>query len=525
MGQRITPAESAPSGASTRRRGLRARGGTRALLAVLAVLASPAGARQTCEVVERCRSPLGPSTELCDSTGPAGTPFVRGVNCRFVEVDGFPREYIVYVPKDPGVGLDEPLPLVVMAHGSSGDGGKFLQISGWVEKAEEVGLVVVFPTALEVYSLDAGRCTTQWNKLGQENLIDLCTLPRQVRVANQTFIDYPLDAPWPADDVGFIDAVLEDAGAGLPLDPDRLFFTGFSNGAGFARRIALERSEVFAAAAWSGGGLGPLEAETPPARNLPLSVLLGECDEKLAAPLGFPAPDSACFSGTGDGIPTDPDAFLANPTAGDWLAALASAFGLDPATVETSRQSRSGSAEWSTPADTNDAGNGVTFTLLDGVGHEYPRCSELACNNPFRFSAADRFWQFFEATRPSSAPESVCPRDDERVLCLGRDGRFRLEVEWRTADGEGSGTAIPFTDDSGLFWFFSADNVELLVKVLDACALNGRFWVFAGASTDVGYTLRVTDTATGERAEYVNTLGVRSPAITDTDAFATCSAP
>ncbi len=41
-------------------------------------------------------------------------------------------------------------------------------------------------------------------------------------------------------------------------------------------------------------------------------------------------------------------------------------------------------------------------------------------------------------------------------------------------------------------------------------------------TTDVEYTLRVTDTASGEIQTYFNPLGVASPAITDTGAFATC---
>jgi hypothetical protein len=35
------------------------------------------------------------------------------------------------------------------------------------------------------------------------------------------------------------------------------------------------------------------------------------------------------------------------------------------------------------------------------------------------------------------------------------------------------------TTDTGAFWFFAAANVELIVKVLDGCALNGAHWVFA----------------------------------------------
>jgi len=108
-------------------------------------------------------------------------------------------------------------------------------------------------------------------------------------------------------------------------------------------------------------------------------------------------------------------------------------------------------------------------------------------------------------------------------LLLNRD-RFCVEVAWRDFQGNtGAGRVVPFgSDDSGLFWFFAPDNWEMLVKVLDGCGVNDRYWVFAAATTNVEYTLRVTDTANGVLEEYFNPLGTASPAITDTGAFATC---
>ncbi len=110
------------------------------------------------------------------------------------------------------------------------------------------------------------------------------------------------------------------------------------------------------------------------------------------------------------------------------------------------------------------------------------------------------------------------------TLCLG-DGRFQVDSTWRTAEGDlGVGQAVPLTGDSGTFWFFGPDNVEAIVKVLDACGLPAfrSFWVFAAGLTDVEVTLKVTDTVSGEVREYVNPLGTPFRAIQDTDAFATC---
>ena len=107
-------------------------------------------------------------------------------------------------------------------------------------------------------------------------------------------------------------------------------------------------------------------------------------------------------------------------------------------------------------------------------------------------------------------------------LCLN-SGRFQVEIDWRTATGTGVGEVVPFgSDDSGLFYFFNAENWELLIKVLNGCDINNRFWVFAAATTDVGYTLKVTDTERNQTRTYINPLGVAADAITDTSAFATC---
>lgn len=109
------------------------------------------------------------------------------------------------------------------------------------------------------------------------------------------------------------------------------------------------------------------------------------------------------------------------------------------------------------------------------------------------------------------------------ALCLN-GGRFRVEMEWQNFQGgEGPGRSPgPGTDDSGLFYFFNPNNWEMLVKILDGCNQNGHYWVFSAATTNVEYTLTVTDTDTSLESSYFNPLRTRSPAITDTTAFATC---
>jgi len=112
---------------------------------------------------------------------------------------------------------------------------------------------------------------------------------------------------------------------------------------------------------------------------------------------------------------------------------------------------------------------------------------------------------------------------DATTLCLNR-GRFRVTVEWEDgAGGSGVARVAPCgSPDTGVLWFFSPDNWEMMVKVLDGCGVNGHYWVFAAATTNVGYTLEVEDTSTGATSSYSNPVGAAAAALTDTDAFATC---
>lgn len=59
--------------------------------------------------------------------------------------------------------------------------------------------------------------------------------------------------------------------------------------------------------------------------------------------------------------------------------------------------------------------------------------------------------------------------------------RFDRGVAWRDprSGDAGVGRASNLTNGSGYFWFFHPDNLEIAVKVLDACAVNGHRWVFS----------------------------------------------
>lgn len=103
--------------------------------------------------------------------------------------------------------------------------------------------------------------------------------------------------------------------------------------------------------------------------------------------------------------------------------------------------------------------------------------------------------------------------------------RFCTWVEWRDFRGQrGVGRLVPHRSlDSVLFWFFSPDNWELSVKVLDGCAINGHYWVFLSAATDVEFTLSVKGLGRydlgGTLRTYRNDLGELARAGADLRAF------
>jgi streptogramin lyase len=109
----------------------------------------------------------------------------------------------------------------------------------------------------------------------------------------------------------------------------------------------------------------------------------------------------------------------------------------------------------------------------------------------------------------------------ESSIVLG-NGRFRVNAIWQSSTGSGLGHGIALTSDTGYFWFFDSANVELIVKVLDGCTLNGNKWVFAGGLTNVNVLLSVTDLTTQTVRTYVNPQGFAFQPIQDTSAFSTC---
>lgn len=122
-----------------------------------------------------------------------------------------------------------------------------------------------------------------------------------------------------------------------------------------------------------------------------------------------------------------------------------------------------------------------------------------------------------------SEPPPVPPTPDPDEFLWLRQSRFQVEAYWRTPLGtEGFAQPVPLTEETGAFWFFAAGNLELFLKVLDACDPFDRYWVFIAGLTDVEVQIVVRDLEGGATRTYFNPMGQPFQPILDASAFATC---
>jgi poly(3-hydroxybutyrate) depolymerase len=310
----------------------------------------------------------GPFGVPCDNTGVSGTPYAPGVNCRLMAVDGYTRQYIVWVP--PGVAAGAPA--VFMLHGGSGDGGLFLRISGWREKATREGFVAVFPTAVEHFVLEHRRFSTRWNNY---------ELPLEVDL-NRRPAGYPETSPWPADDVKFIRQIGGDLVQRLSIDPRRVFVAGFSSGGGMCARIGVEASDLVAAVACHSSGLHQVHETFVGSRNLSAFFTLGTKDQNALGVI------NAYLVASGQPpiteLPLTPSELERIPQIKSMISVNLDSFNLSSAPLTTTTGVTFTQLHAQTGQPGNGDGNEVFFTFLDDVTHQYPD------------TVPDFAWPFFE---------------------------------------------------------------------------------------------------------------------------------
>jgi polyhydroxybutyrate depolymerase len=267
------------------------------------------------------------------------------------------REFIIVTP--PGMKNDEPLPIVFFFHGAGGSAKQAARTYGWVDKARAKKFIVVFPEGLGVRADQPGSFVLNM----------------------RVWRDERSDIPGLVDDVHFFEQLLTEFESCLPVDPRRVFVTGFSNGAGMAFTLGAHFSDRIAA-------IAPVSSQSfvqidKLARPLPVYYLVGTADPLIpyaggtvTLPWGAirtwpPVQASVDTWAKLDGCPPRPE------TVSDEAGVRVLRYGPGEAHSE------------------------VLFTVVEGNGHHWPGTIEplprAICGPTLDpFSATDRIWKFFE---------------------------------------------------------------------------------------------------------------------------------
>ena len=142
-----------------------------------------------------------------------------------------PHTWFTSVPRQVKEHPERKVPLMMFFHGASDNPAEAAEMSKFHELGEREGFITVYPW---------GTNRTQWNS--------------------------SLEDPEAADDVGFAMALIDYMIARYPVDPRRVYLSGFSNGAAHAQVVALLHPDRIAAIChidsnWPGKRVGPSEVD------------------------------------------------------------------------------------------------------------------------------------------------------------------------------------------------------------------------------------------------------------------------
>jgi polyhydroxybutyrate depolymerase len=321
---------------------------------LLTALTLSACARPTAPLADATRLAANPiqaaSPSAPEQTRPASRalPSVPGT----LRFGGKERSYRLYVPAS--VSDTEPTALVVALHGGGGNAANLERKIQLDAIAEQEGFIVVYPNG----SGRIGRILLTWNA--------------------GNCCGYALDES--IDDVAFLRALVGHLANQYPIDSQRVYATGMSNGAMMAYRLACEASDVFAAVAPVAGALN-LDGCDP---AFPVSVLAihGTEDQHVR------------FEGGPPSVSVDPRARVDRSVA-EAMRFWADRDGCDPIPQAT----QVGEVRHETHSGCLP-GLSVELLAIEGGGHAWPGAAKFSPRGDApsqALSASQAIWDFFEA--------------------------------------------------------------------------------------------------------------------------------
>jgi polyhydroxybutyrate depolymerase len=306
-------------------------------------------------------------------------PSVPGHTGISLQVGGLDRHALLHLP-DGEIGSTtkgQPMPLVIMLHGYGGSSANAMRETRWSEKADAERFAVVYP--------DATRRQSNQPPSLRNN-------PQAWNDGSDRFHPAGLEV----NDVEFIRSLIDELKKQQPIDPRRIYVTGFSNGASMALRLGAELADRVTAIA-PVAGASWLE-NLQPARGISLMYLTGTADP--LNPLEGGAPKLGRLSRpVGQGVVPKPES---KPKSSldvlmvQWTQALrCTAAPMADATVNGVRTRRY--------SDCRD-GADVAFVTVEGLGHIWAggvnQMPEMLVGKPTdKLNATDVIWEFFRNKR------------------------------------------------------------------------------------------------------------------------------
>ena len=165
-----------------------------------------------------------------------------GLISNSMSYDNETREYLIYIPENYD---NTALPVLFAFHGFGGYNQNFINTADFRALADQYNFIAVYPQGL----ICGDGTTWNTNPPGGDNK---CS----------------------QDDIGFFEALLTEISSNYTIDSNRVFLTGYSNGADFSYSMACYQSSLVTAIA-PVSGLMPMEdASSECAPNHPTSVMI-----------------------------------------------------------------------------------------------------------------------------------------------------------------------------------------------------------------------------------------------------------
>jgi polyhydroxybutyrate depolymerase len=178
------------------------------------------------------------------------------------------RTFLVHVPPHRRLsgGIPVAYPLVIVLHGSSGDGSSIEVTSKMDSLADAAAFLVAYPNGT---GGDFNLYPSDWNS-------GTC--------CGGAFRDK-------VDDIGFITALIKHVSASLPVDSRRIYIAGFSAGGLMAYHAGCQLSTTISAIAVVSGSL--VDYSCTPSKTVSLFAVHGTDDPEVPYDVSAPTPANA----------------------------------------------------------------------------------------------------------------------------------------------------------------------------------------------------------------------------------------